>query len=72
MDLSAHDLDSTSLHSLFWDNEDLTVRFHSGGVYRYEGVPLETVTNILAAESVGSAFWKLVRSQPFPFQRVSS
>ena len=66
------EVESSMVKALAQEDEELTVVFNDGTVYRYEGVPAGTAEAVASAESVGSAFWKLVRSQPFPFQRVSA
>jgi len=49
-------VESSSLHSVGYDNEVLEVRFHSGGVYRYFEVPAQLFHQLLAAESKGRFF----------------
>lgn len=66
------EVDSSMLRALEQEDDTLTVVFNDGAVYRYTGVPEGTADKVADAESIGSAFWKLVRSQPFSFERVSA
>ena len=64
---------SASLRSVGYDAREhmLEVEFHSGGIYRYVGVPFETYRALRASDSLGRFFarnvrntyecWKLVR-----------
>lgn len=51
----------------------LFVKFHNGGVYGYENVPIEVHDEIGRSDSVGSAFHRLVKSKPdtYPFIKVN-
>jgi lysyl-tRNA synthetase class 2 len=48
----------------------LTVRFHSGAVYRYFTVPRSTLDAFLAATSKGTHFNRYIRDG-FPYQRTA-
>jgi hypothetical protein len=48
----------------------LTVRLHSGAVYRYFTVPRTTLDAFLAATSKGAYFNRHIRDG-FPYQRVT-
>ena len=52
----------------------MRVKFHTGKIYEYDRVPVATFDAILKADSVGSAFNKLVKTKPleFPFTQVSA
>lgn len=47
------------------DLNELTIVFHSGGVYTYLGVPNDTFLNLLAAPSIGSYVHNIIKSYPF-------
>ena len=47
----------------------LELEFHSGGIYRYSGVPEMICTNLMRAESKGSYFHKQIKDR-YPFTRV--
>lgn len=50
----------------------LTVQFKNGTTYQYECVSASLFDQLIKADSVGSAFHKLIKSQPdkHPFKRV--
>ncbi len=50
-------------------NLTLTVQFKSGSRYLYQKVPTALFDQMVKADSVGSAFHKLIKSQPdkYPF-----
>jgi hypothetical protein len=48
---------------------ELTVEFVSGGIYRYDGVPRDIFTALLAAESKGTFFNANIRSN-YAFERL--
>jgi hypothetical protein len=49
----------------------LFILFRNGGLYQYSGVPLETAAKLLCAESIGSAFAKLVKAGGFTSMKLS-
>lgn len=51
------------------DNETLEVEFHSGGVYRYFGVPPQVHAELLHAESCGKYHHQHVKGR-YHHQRV--
>ena len=51
-------------------NADLFIAFHSGGTYRYDGVPESFLDEMLAAESVGKFFHARIKGQ-FPYTKLS-
>ena len=53
------------------DTQELQVQFKNGGIYSYEGVPHQTHADLVSAESIGSAFHKLIKSGPYPFKKVN-
>jgi hypothetical protein len=58
---------SSAISDLEYDQENqvLTVTWKSGSRSRHEGVPAEVFQQLLASDSLGRAFQKLVRNQ-FP------
>jgi hypothetical protein len=48
----------------------LTVRFHSGAVYRYFTVPRTVLDQFLTATSTGAYFNRYIRDG-YPYQRLS-
>ncbi len=50
----------------------LTVQFRSGARYRYEHVPTNLFDQMIKSDSVGSAFHKLIKSNPdkHPFTQL--
>lgn len=45
------------------EKEELHVKFHNGGEYLYQGVPLPTFEALRDAESVGSFFLRNIKKQ---------
>lgn len=64
---------SSNIDALAWDAEVLFVKFKTGAIYKYLGVPKVIFTSVLEASSVGRAFAELVksRSDQYLFERVS-
>jgi hypothetical protein len=63
-------VDSSLIRSVTYGTDaTLTVRFHSGAVYRYFTVPGSILEAFLAAPSKGSYFNRHIRDE-FPSQRV--
>lgn len=54
-------------------NLTLTVEFRNGSRYRYDSVPVDVFDQLIKADSVGSAFHKLIKSQPdkHPFSQLA-
>lgn len=54
------------------DTSEMFINFHSGVVYKYQNVPTDIYKQIRNAESVGSAFNKLVKCHPaiYPYSKV--
>ena len=63
---------SSAISDLDYDQESqvLTVTWNRGSRSRHEGVPAEVFQQLLASESLGRAFQKLVRNQ-FPSSTLS-
>jgi hypothetical protein len=71
-DRSATDVavDSSLIGSVTYGNDaTLTIRFHSGAVYRYFTVPRTILEALLAAPSKGTYFNRHIRDA-VPYQRV--
>ena len=72
MDMKA--VDSSNLVAIGYDEEDkrLRVTFKSGATYDYLNVEPETHAALIGADSVGSAFHRLIRTAPaaYPYLRV--
>jgi len=63
-------VDSSLIRSVSYGTDaTLTVRFHSGAVYRYFTVPRTIVDALLAASSKGAYFNRHIRER-FPYQRM--
>ena len=64
-------VDSSLIRSVTYRADaTLTVRFHSGAVYRYFTVPRTVLDQFLTATSKGAYFNRHIRDG-FPYQRVS-
>ena len=64
-------VDSSLIRSVTYGADaTLTVRLHSGAVYRYFTVPRTTLEAFLAATSKGTYFNRHIRDR-FPYQRVA-
>lgn len=67
-------VESSNIAALQHDPINLTmlVAFKNGSFYLYQGVPDDLYNQILKADSVGSAFNKLVKADPvkFPYRKV--
>jgi hypothetical protein len=71
-DRSATDVvvESSRIRSVTYRSDaTLTIRFHSGAVYRYFTVPRTILEAFLAATSRGTYFNRHIRDA-FPYQRV--
>ena len=63
-------VDSSLIRTVTYGTDaTLTVRFHSGAVYRYFTVPRTILHAFLAAPSKGTYFNRHIR-ESFPYQRV--
>ena len=60
---------SSMIKAVGWKQPTLLVRFNSGALYEYHGVPKRVYLKLLTAHSVGRAFNHLVKGQ-YLFQRV--
>lgn len=55
-------VNSSTIDTVDFENNVLRITFKSGGTYEYSGVPVEVVTDMLNAHSVGSFFAKNIRN----------
>lgn len=64
-------VESTSIRSVGYDQESSTleVEFIKGAVYAYSDVPEDAYLSLLASESIGAAFSKLVKSAGYEYER---
>ena len=63
-------VDSSLIRSVTYGTDaTLTVRFHSGAVYRYFTVPRSILEAFLAAQSKGTYFNRHIRDG-FPYEQV--
>lgn len=64
---------SSSLRAVGYDpqHQVLEVEFHDGHVYRYEQVPAQLVSNLLAADSLGGYFNRVFKPCGFPYRQVA-
>jgi hypothetical protein len=67
-------VESSNIAAMGYDEEDkrLRVTFKSGATYDYLNVEPETHATVIGADSVGSAFHRLIRAQPatYPYLKV--
>ncbi|NDZ73729.1 KTSC domain-containing protein [Streptomyces sp. SID10362] len=63
---------SSNVRSVGYSQQDrvLEVAFHSGGVYRYDGVPADVHTALMAAPSKGSFLARFIKGR-YEHRRVS-
>jgi hypothetical protein len=64
-------VESSNVESVGYDadSEELHVQFKGGGLYRYEGVPQETHTDMMGSDSIGKFIDQSVKGQ-FPFTKL--
>jgi hypothetical protein len=69
-------VESSNIAALQHDPINLTmiVAFKNGTFYLYQGVPQDLYDQILKADSVGSAFNKLIKANAdrYPYQRINA
>ena len=70
MKVTPHSVTNSNIHQVGHQNADLFIAFHSGGTYRYDGVPESFLDEMLAAESVGKFFHARIKGQ-FPYTKLS-
>lgn len=62
-------VDSSDLESVGYENGTLYVRFHSGGIYSYSGVPERVYYDLMNAASKGKYFSAYIKNS-YPYQRL--
>jgi hypothetical protein len=67
-----HDVESSNLKAVGYNaaTSTLLVEFKNTTVYEYADVPLDIFDQLIAAESVGQAFHKLVKIGGFIFKKL--
>lgn len=60
---------SSNLSSVGYENGTLEVQFHSGGIYRYSGVPENVYRNLMSAASLGSYFAAFIKDR-YPTKQI--
>lgn len=65
-------VDSNSLRSVGYDavSSELEVEFHSGRVYRFEGVPAAVYAWLMRSPGKGGLFNRMIRDR-YPFRDVT-
>ena len=63
---------SSNIDALAYEEPESTllVKFRGGGIYRYEGVPLNVFESLRSATSVGRAFKLLIKGGGYAYQRM--
>lgn len=64
---------SSNIASVGWEDGTLEVEFNHGAVYQYEHVPLDVAFMVATGAidaSVGRTFHRLIRTQPYVYQRT--
>lgn len=69
--MNRQNVQSSNLRSVGYDakNQLLEIQFHSGGVYRYFGVPESVYQGLLQAQSKGSYFGNRIRDV-YKYKRI--
>lgn len=63
-------VESSNLAAVRYRGTNLDIQFKNTTVYRYSKVPPEVLIELLNAESIGSAFHRLIRSGPFEYEKL--
>tara|TARA_R110002072_G_scaffold63430_6_gene157859 strand:+ start:3020 stop:3235 length:216 start_codon:yes stop_codon:yes gene_type:complete len=63
----------SNIEAIAHEGDELQVRFKTGAVYEYKNVESSLHHEIVNADSVGSAFNRLVKTNPerYPFRRLN-
>jgi hypothetical protein len=66
------EFDSSTIKTVAYDKDEgkMWLRFQHGGLYEYRGVDLETVTNLIKAESKGHFFHECIKDKFTDFEKV--
>lgn len=71
LQIEVEDVESTNLKSLgYHESIGVVVEFLNGGVYAYPTATLEDLHTVRQADSIGSAFHKVLK--PLPYVRLTS
>lgn len=62
-------VDSSDLQSVGYENGTLLIKFHSGGVYSYSGVPYSIYQNLMVADSCGRFFRAFIEGY-YPYVKI--
>ena len=69
-------VESSSLTRLKYSigRKELLVEFKGGVQYLYQNIPSDLFLSLMTADSIGSAFHKLIKTQPqsYPYERVAA
>ena len=70
-EIQMNPVNSSNINALGYDEGSKTLRvaFNNGSEYDYSGVPEDIFATLSRAESVGRAFYALVRSGGFKYER---
>lgn len=60
---------SSDLNAVGYENGILYIRFNSGGLYCYSGVPLNVFNSLLSAGSKGRYFHAFIKGR-YPHRRI--
>ncbi len=67
-------VESSSLTRLKYavDTMELLVEFKGGAQYIYQKIPSDLFLGLMTADSIGSAFHKLVKIQAYPYEKIAA
>lgn len=60
---------SSNLASVGYEYETLYIKFHSGGLYMYSGVPYSIYSGLMSAASHGKYFYAHIKNR-YPYRRI--
>jgi len=62
-------VESSNIYAIGYDGKDLYVRFMRSGMYKYNDVPKDVVTDLMDADSKGKFFNMNIKGS-FEFEKV--
>jgi len=65
-------VNSSQMESLSWEDDTLTVVFKGGAKYVYSDVPADVFQEIIASDSLGSAFNRLIKKGGYKFEKIDN
>ena len=69
-------VESSSLARLRYaiDTKELLIEFKGGAQYLYQNIPDDLFLSLMTANSIGSAFHKLIKIQPasYPYEKIAA